>query len=317
MKAILFALLVIAVLVGAGSAVIFVHETEYAIVVRFGNPIRTIVEPGLNFKYPFPIERTVRYDRRLMVMDIPVREEPPREFLTLDKKNIEVSSYTCWKIVDPLRFLETVGSRAGAEAYLGDIVVSELGKVLGRHDLIALISVNPEDLRLAAMTESIHQSCAETARAECGVEIIDFGIKRINFPEQNRSSVFERMRAERKQIATRYRSEGEQLATGIRAEANRERMEILADAQRQATEIEGRAEAEATRIYNEAYGQNREFYEFLRTLESYEKTLNEGTTILLPPEMEYLKLLADPDHSGIFPPSPESRARRVGQGAGR
>jgi membrane protease subunit HflC len=300
----------------AASAVYTIDQTEYGIVLRFGDPVRTVTEPGLHLKAPFPIDRVTRFDRRLMVFDMPKRDEPPREFLTLDKKNIEVSSYTCWRIADPKRYLETVATRQGAEAYLGDILVSELGKVLGRHDLHELISVEPDSLQLAEMTDEIHATCAEAAAKECGVEIVDFGIKRVNFPEQNRNSVFERMRAERKQIATRYRSEGEEQATAIRAEANRQRMEILASARREALEVEGKAEAEAARIYNKAHGKNPEFYEFLRTLESYEKTLGDGTTVLLPPDMGYLKLLIDPDRRGMLGTVPDRRASSGTRGGG-
>lgn len=275
-----------------------VHVTEYAVVLRFGNPVSTVTEPGLYAKLPWPLDRVARFDRRLLTFDIPAAQEPPRELLTLDKKNIEVSVYTCWKVADPLRYLETVGDRQGAEAYLSDIVISELGKLLGRHNLSNLISTEPEDLRMAEITGAIRDVCGESARRECGVEIVDFRIKRINLPEQNRESVFERMRAERKQIATRYRSEGEQQAASIRSEADRERLEILAHANRQALEIEGEGEAGAARIYNSAYGRDREFYEFLRTLASYEKTLDERTTIILPRDMEYLKLLVDPGRGG-------------------
>jgi membrane protease subunit HflC len=275
-----------------------VDVTEYAVVLRFGDPVQTVLEPGLKLKLPAPIDRVIKFDRRLSVLDIPAAGEPPRELLTLDKKNIEVASYTCWRVSNPLRFLETVTNREGAESYLGDIVISELGKLLGRHPLSALISTDQDDLRFASITEEIRRTCGEAAMKECGVQIADFRIKRINFPEQNRESVFERMRAERKQIATRYRSEGEQQATNVRAEAERQRLEILADAKRQALEITGAGEAEAARIYNEAYGQNREFYQFLRTLASYEKTLTEKTTLFLPPDMEYWKLLAEPRIGG-------------------
>ncbi|MFH1844699.1 MAG: protease modulator HflC [bacterium] len=288
--------LVLLALFVVGTSFFTVGTTEHAIVLRFGNPVRTIDEPGLKLKFFAPIDNVVRFDRRLQVFDIPTMDEPPRELLTLDKKNIEVSSYTCWRIADPLRFLETVTDQDGARAYLSDIVVSELGKQLGQHDLTALISINPDDLQLAAITESIREVCGASARQECGVEIVDFRIKRINLPEQNRESVFERMRAERKQIATRYRSEGEQRASVVRAEADRQRLEILAQARREALEIEGAGEAEAARIYNKAYAQDREFYEFLRTLESYEQTLTSKTTVLLPRDMEYLKTLADPQH---------------------
>lgn len=294
MKAIVVGIVIIAAILLIGSCFFIVDETELGIVLRFGEPVRTIRDAGLCVKWPIPVDRVVRFDRRLMVFDLPTADEPPRELLTLDKKNIEVSSYTCWRISDPLTFLETVRDRQGAEAYLGDIVISELGKVLGRHDLSALISVVPESLSITQISDEIHESCATLASRECGVEIVDFAVKRVNFPEQNRNSVFERMRAERKQIATRYRSEGEQQAQTIKAEADRESMEILAEAKREALEIQGEADAEATRIYNEAYGKDRNFYNFLRTLESYETSLTKGTTILLPKEMEYLKMLVDP-----------------------
>lgn len=271
-----------------------VSVSEYAIVLRFGSPVRVITRPGLQMKLLWPIDEVRRFDRRLLVFDVPGPDEPPRELLTLDKKNIEVSSYACWQVRDPLRFLQTVGDRQGAEAYLRDVILSLLGEQLGRHDLSALISVEPSDLRLDAIGGDIRAACDEAAMRECGVQIIDFRIKRINLPEQNRESVFERMRAERKQIATRYRSEGEQQAATIRAEADREKMEILAAAKRQALEIEGDSEAEAARVYNQAYGKNREFYQFLRTLSSYEKTLTDKTTVLLPPGMEYLRTLTDP-----------------------
>jgi membrane protease subunit HflC len=288
------AVLLVVLIVLFGTALFFVDETEYAIVLRFGQPTQTITSAGLKAKWPWPIENVVRFDRRLMVFDVPTVEEPPREFLTLDKKNIEVSSYTCWQIDDPLRFLEAVGDREGAEAYIRDIVVSEKGKLLGRNNLSALVSVVPEEILLDSMAAEIGNACNEVAMRECGVRIVDFRIKRINYPEQNRNSVFERMRAERKQIATRYRSEGEKEASRIRADADRRRMEILAEATRTALETRGNAEAEAARIYNEAYGKNPDFYRFLRTLESYDASFNEGTTVLLPSSMKYLRTLLEP-----------------------
>jgi membrane protease subunit HflC len=285
--------LLIFALVILASSLYVVDETEYAVVLRFGDPVRSVTNPGLKAKWPAPIDRVERFDRRLMVFDVPTVDEPALEFLTLDKKNIEVSNYTCWRIGNPQLFLETVAHRQGAEAYLRDVVMSEQGKVLGRSNLSELISVNPEDIRLEMISSNIRKTCDEKAMAECGVKVVDFRIKRINYPEQNRNSVFERMRAERKQIATRYRSEGESESRKIRAEADRKRMEILAQARRQALETEGNAEAEAARIYNEAYGKNPEFYEFLRTLESYQSSLDEKTTILLPSDMKYLRTLLE------------------------
>ncbi|MCK4659865.1 MAG: protease modulator HflC [Phycisphaerae bacterium] len=269
-----------------------VHVTQYAIVTRFGDPVRVIEEPGFRVKWLAPIESVVYLDRRLLVLDAPSPGEPAREFLTMDKKNVEVSTYTCWRIKDPLHYLKALGTRQEAEASLGVIVASELGKVLGEHELSALLSIESEELKLASIMEEIREACAQMAKAEYGIEVIDFRIKRINFPEQNRNSVFQRMRAERKRIATRYRSEGEEEAIKIRATADKKRTVVLADAYRQAKEIEGQAEAQATRIYAGAYGQDPEFYEFLRTLESYETSLTKGTTVILPADSPYLKLLS-------------------------
>jgi membrane protease subunit HflC len=292
-------LLAAAVLAIAATSFFSVGEGESAIVLRFGDPVRTVESAGLAFKLPFPVDRVETIDRRLLVLDIPEREESPREFLTLDKKNVEVSTYTCWRVRDPLKFLETTGSREAARSYLTDIVLSELGKEIGQHELSALISVDPGEQRVDALTRRIREASDVSAAREAGLEVVDFKIKRVNFPDQNRSSVFERMRAERKRMATRYRSEGEEEARAIRAEAEREAAELLAKAHRQAAEIEGNAEAEAARIYNEAYGQSRDFYELLRTLESYEKTMSEGTTLVLPPDMPYLEMLADPERAGV------------------
>ena len=288
-----------AVLAIAATCLFSVGEGESAIVLRFGDPVGTVERPGLAVKLPFPVERGETIDRRLLVLDIPRQEESPREFLTLDKKNVEVSTYTCWRVSDPLKFLETTGSREAARSYLTDIVLSELGKEIGQHELSALISVDPGEQRVDALTRRIREASDVSAAREAGLEVVDFKIKRVNFPDQNRSSVFERMRAERKRMATRYRSEGEEEARAIRAEAEREAAELLAKAHRQAAEIEGNAEAQAARIYNEAYGQSRDFYELLRTLESYEKTMTEGTTLVLPPDMPYLEMLADPERAGV------------------
>jgi membrane protease subunit HflC len=305
------------------SVLFSVHETRYAIVTRFGNPKKVITEPGLNWKFPAPIERVLFFDKRLLVLDKPGPGEPPREFLTLDKKNIEVSSYACWKIQDPLQFLETVGTRRDAEAALGDVVAAELGRVLGSHDLSALLSTVPGELKLEEIMQEICQTCRQRAAREYGIAVVDFRIKRVNFPEQNRQSVFDRMRAERKRIATRYRSEGDEEAMKIRAEADKQRTETVAQAVRQSQEITGRAEAEATRIYAEAFGQDAEFYEFLRTIESYEKSLTSGTTIVLRSDSPYLKLLSSFEAilgslptAGSTEPADDQRATSAGPAEG-
>ncbi len=295
----------------AWSIFFTVDETEYAIVTRFGDPQRTLKEPGLYAKLPYPIDSAVRFDKRLLVCDMPGADEPPKEYLTEDKKNIEVASYVCWRIKDPQVFLERIGTRReDAEARLSSVVLAELGTALGSYELKDLLSTNPAEMKLPQIMREIRETCrhlvTDKDEYDYGIEIVDFRIKRINFPKQNRNSVFDRMRAERKRIATKYRSEGEKEATIIRAEANKQRRLILADAYKQVQETEGLADAEATRLYAEAYGQDPEFYEFLRTLESYEKSFRQGTTIFLPADSPYLKWLR-PDVADSPPTSDMTR----------
>lgn len=303
-------LVIVVLVVGlVWSCFFIVDQTEFVIVKRFGDPVRTLIEPGLRLKYPWPIDTLVRFDNRLMVLENPGLGEPEKEYLTEDEqagigKNIMVTTYTCWRIKRDARsvltFLETMGSRASAEARLGDVVVSELGAALGSNDFSRLVSVDESRRDWSGLLDTIRDECRAQVDDEYGIEIVDVRLQRLNFPEQNRRNVFERMRAERETIASKYRSEGEQQATEIRARANRERDEILAAANEEAEKTRGRADAEAARIYAEAYGQDPDFYSFLRTLEAYEKTFDEKTVAILSADSEFLQLLnraARPTHA--------------------
>lgn len=300
-------LIVLAAVLEGLTCLFTVHETQHAIVTRFGDPVRVLTEAGLRVKWPWPVDLVQYFDDRLQVYDHPGPEYPAKEFLTKDKKNIEVATYTCWKIMDTLRFYENVYDQEGAEARLSDIIVSELGTALGQYDLSALISTEAEQFRRGQIVQGIATACAQRADQDYGIEIVDFRIKRIDFPVQNRSSVFDRMRAERKRIATQFRSEGDEEATKIRAAAEKERVELLSEAYKQAKEIEGRAEAEAARIYAQAFGQDPEFYEFLRTLQSYETSMKKGTTVILSQDSRYLKLLTSPEALITVPAQTEDR----------
>ena len=299
MKAVL-ALVIAALVIGVAVTCCFVvDQTEYVIQMRFGDPIRTLIDPGLHFKWPWPVEAVVRLDNRLMVLENPSAGQPDKEYLTQDEqsgigKNVIVTTYTCWRIKrDPaavLRFLETMGDATSAEARLGDVVVSELGAALGSHDFAALISTDPEQRRWTECLEGVRAKCNRRVEPY-GLEINDVRIQRLNFPAQNRRNVFARMRAERETIAARYRSQGDETATAIRARARRDGDEIVAKAYEKTQRIRGEAEAEAARIYAEAYGQDSEIYNFIRTLEAYEKTLTEGTVAILSGSSEFLQLL--------------------------
>jgi membrane protease subunit HflC len=278
-------LLVVVILI-VRTAVFVVDETQTAIVTQFGSPIRVIDEAGLHWKVPQPIQAVRFFDHRLLVYD-----PKPTEFLTNDKKNILVDAFVMWKIADPRKFLETVNDRAGAEVRMADIVASELGAALGHYPLQALITTDPSEMRVGEIMAGVTEGVRASASAGFGIEVSDVRMKRLAFPEQNKQSVFDRMRAERDRIAKRYRSEGEEEAIKIRADADKERQEILAEAYRDAEKIRGEGDAEATKIYASAFNADPGFYKFLRTLESYKQFMDAKTTIVLSSDSELLKLL--------------------------
>jgi membrane protease subunit HflC len=281
--------LLLLVLVAAGVAAalrsaVFVDETETVIVTQFGRPVATYGAAGLQWKWPY--QSAIRIDRRLQVYD-----PRPSEFLAAEKKNVDLAVYVCWRVAEPLRFLETVNDRPGAEARIHDLVWSELAAEVGRHPLEALVSVVPGEHQLEKLVGDVRQRSAAVAAQEYGIELVDVRLKRIALPSQVRQSVFERMRAERTRIAEQYRAEGEEEATKIRATADRDRTITLAKAYADAEKLRGQAEAEATRIYAEAHLHDPQFYQLVRTLEAYRKFLDDKTTVLLSADSDLLKYL--------------------------
>lgn len=276
----------------AGAAVLLilyltffsVRETEFVLVTQFGRPVRTVTQAGLNCKWPF--QTAIYFDRRLRTYD-----PRPSEFLTRDKKNVVIESYVVWKIEDPGRFVQTVGDPVAAEMRLHDIIWSGLSAALGTHNLESIVGTEPEKVETTAMLDSLTALTGRAALEQYGIDVVDVRIKRLNLPEQNKQSVYARMRAERQRIARQYRAEGEEQALRIRADADRQREEILSLAYKQAENIKGQGDAESTRIYGQAYSKDPGFYKLLRTLESYKKILDDKTTAILSSDSELLKVL--------------------------
>jgi len=268
------------------TSFVVVDETEHVVVTQFGKPTAVYSDAGLRFKAPAPIQRVARFDKRRLFT-----ETRPTELLTADKKNIVVSGYISWRIKDPLASLRAVRTREFAENRLVALVQSELGSGVGGLAFATLISKDDERGGLAPLEHAVRDASAHTAGDDYGIEILDFGVTRLSFPPQNLQSVFARMRAERSRIARGYRSEGEAEARKIRARADRERDELLANARADAARVRGEGEAEAARVYADAYTGHEALFRFLRTLEAYEKALNENTTIVLPADSPFLDLL--------------------------
>jgi membrane protease subunit HflC len=251
---------------------------------RFGRPVYTITEAGLHVKWFF--DSASYFDRRLRVYN-----PRPSEFLTRDKKNLVIESYVLWRIQKPETFVQTVGDDVAAEMRLHDIVWSGLAAALGNHDLEQIVSANPQAVQASQMLDGLSKSTDSAALQQYGIQVVDVRIKRLNLPEQNKQSVFARMRAERERIARQYRAEGEGQALSIRADADRQKEEILSAAYKEAEKIKGEGDAESTRTYNAAYSRNPRFYKLLRTLESYKKIFDDKTTAILSSDSELLKVL--------------------------
>ncbi len=260
-----------------------VRETEFVLVTQFGRPLYAITEAGLHVKWFF--QSATYFDRRLRIYN-----PRPSEFLTRDKKNLVIESFVAWRIEDPQRFIETVGDAVAAEMRLHDIVWSGLSAALGTHDLESLISTQLPAVRTGTMLDRLAELTDRAALVQYGIRVVDVRLKRLNLPEQNKQSVFARMRAERERIARQYRAEGEEQALRIRADADRQKEEILSAAYKEAEKIKGEGDAESTRVYSQAYSRNPRFYKLLRTLESYKKIFDDKTTAILSTDSELLKV---------------------------
>ena len=273
-----------------------VNEAEYSIVTRFGRTIAVHDDPGLNLKLPIPFERVVRFDKRNMYQII-----PEEEFLTSDKKNIIVSSFLTWYIVDPEKFLTSLRTRAAAEARIENLVKSLFGASLGQKPFTDYIPADINQINdiqaaenISAMEQKIFTEASNLVSRDYGINLSSIGVSKFNFPAQNLISVYARMRAERERIAKSYRSEGDAEAKKIIADASRQSAEIVASAEAEAEIARGNGEAEAARIYAEAFKGKEEFYEFLRTLDVYGSIIDMDTTIILPEDSPLLELLTNP-----------------------
>jgi len=262
------------------STVIVVDETEQIVILQFGKPIRTIKNPGLNFKLPAPIQVSNSFEKRLLEYDV-----PPEEILSKDKKSLIIDNYVRWRIIDPLLFLQTVKAVPTAKTRLDDIVYSELRQELGTHDMVEIIT----ETRELIMDKVTKASNEETRKY--GIEVIDVRIRRVDLPQENEASIYARMEAERKRQANKFRSEGEEEAQKIRAATDRDKTVILAEAYKTAEQIRGEGEAEALDIYATSFSKDPDFYEFLRTLETYEKVIDKKTTLVLPGDSKLFKAL--------------------------
>ena len=245
----------------------------------FGRYRRTLKNPGLKVKVPF-FEQLHRFDKRILASDA-----TPAEYLTKDKKRLLADHVTRWRIEDPLLFFKTVRDEFGAVRRLDDIIFSEMRRTLADHDFAEII---------AEKRDQLMETIAENARGlstQFGIFVVDVRIKRADLPAEVQASVFARMVAERERIGKRYRSEGEEEAQKIRSQTEKEKTIILAEAYEGSQKIRGEGDRESTKLYADAYNVDPEFYRFVKSLETYENALKEGSTYLLSSDSELLTYL--------------------------
>jgi membrane protease subunit HflC len=289
------------------GSVYVVDETEQVVITQFGKPVgEAVVDPGLNFKMPF-IQTANFFEKRFMEWD-----GDPNQIPTKDKKYIFVDTYARWQIVDPLQFFKRLRNELGAQSRLDDILDGETRDFIANHNLIETVRTsNRQPLSTGLIGELIGDSleqvevgrekiqsmilqAANEQTADLGVRIMDFRFKRINYVEDVRTQVYERMKSERYRIADKFRSEGQGEASRINGEKDRELKTIQSVAFRQAEEIKGRADGEAASIYSNAYNRSssaRSLYSFMKSMETFEKTFDDKTHVILSTDSELYKYL--------------------------
>jgi modulator of FtsH protease HflC len=309
-KHILLAVVSVAILIAASQSIFILDETQQAIVTQFGRPVggaRT--EPGLNFKTPF-IHKIQLFDKRYLKWD-----GDPNQVPTQDKRFMFVDTYARWEITDPLQFFIRLRDERSGQSRLDDILDGETRNAIASHELIDLVrSTNREPVvydeyledietleEISVGRERIEELILQRANertADLGIRVLDFRFKRMNYVQEVRERVFDRMISERNRIAEQFRSEGEGEARRIAGEKERDLAQIQSEAFREAEGIMGRADASATNIYAGAYNRNngsRNLYTFLRSMESLEKSIDSETTIILSTDNELLKFMRSID----------------------
>ena len=294
----------VAVLLSFMEPFFVVSETEQIIITQFGKPVgEPINQPGLYFKLPF-VQKINSFEKRFLEWDGNANQVPTR-----DKRFIWVDTYARWRIHDPLKFFQRLRNERGAQSRLDDILDGETRNAVAKHTLLEVVRTSNRETDSSAMdqedreemlskiamgrkviTDEILTRASERA-SDLGIELVDLQFKRINYVEEVQRDVFARMIAERNRIAERYRSEGEGEAAKITGQKDRDLQRISSEAYKEAQEIRGKADAEATQIYAQAYNRDPSFYEFTKSLETYEKTLDSESLLILTTDADFLNYL--------------------------
>ena len=282
----ILSLVAVALIFAAVSGSLFtVNQTQQALVLQFGEPKRTIQEPGLAFKLPF-IQDVTYYEKRVLSL-IPQDAE---EVILADQKRLQVDAYARYRIEDPLLFYQTVRNERGARGRLEAIIDSSVRRALGRETLASILTGQRNDI-----TRSIGEE-VNASVASLGIKIIDVRLRRADYPTATSQNIFNRMKSEREREAKEFRATGEEEAQKIRADAEKTRTVIMSEAQRESQEIRGAGDSQAIQIYADSFGQDADFFAFYRSMEAYRKSMNNnGTSLVLSPNSSFFRFFKDKD----------------------
>ena len=290
------AILVLLVVVVVGySSVFTVNQTQQALVVRLGEPVKVVTEPGLNFKAPF-IDTVISIDKRILDL-----ENPSQEVIASDQKRLVVDAFARYRIKNALRFYQSIGSIQAANIQLTTLLNASLRRVLGEVTFIQVVRDERETL-MARIRDQLDKEADGY-----GIQVVDVRIRRADLPEQNSQAVYQRMQTERQRQAAEFRAQGGQNAQEIRSKADREATVIVAEANSTAEQVRGVGDAERNRLFAEAYGKDPDFFAFYRSMTAYENGLKSSDTrFLLRPDSDFFKFFSN--SSGHPPAAPASAA---------
>jgi len=266
-----------------------VAEGYKAVVTQFGKPVRPVGEAGLYWKWPWPIEQARQVDVRWRLHNTPYTAT-----FTRDRRNVILLTYVVWHVDDPLLYIQSVGNREEAEKRLNDMVVDSMHQYMGQHDLSALVSTDPSQIKTDVIEGSMLADVSRDARAKFGINVEQVGVKRIGYPKENTAAVLRQMREERIAEATKLRAEGQRAADATRADAMVKSGQIVASAKQEAGKIRGQAASEAAKIYEVAQSLDPDFFNFWRQLKTLERTLRDKATLILRTDQSIFKILTEP-----------------------
>ena len=284
----IIAVLAVAALIVGYSSLFTVYQTQQALVVRLGQVVRVVDQPGLNFKLPF-IDNVIAIDKRILDL-----EAPAQEVIASDQKRLVVDAFARYRIQDPLRFYQTLGSKAAADSQLAILLNSALRRVLGEATFIHVVRDQRADL-MARIRDLINREATSY-----GIQVVDARIRRADLPEQNSLAVYKRMQTERQREAAEFRAEGNQRAQEIRSRADREVTVLVAEATSKAEQVRGEGDAKRNQIFADAFGQDPDFFSFYRSMQAYEAGLKSGDTrMVLKPDSNFFRYFNNPSGKAL------------------